>query len=286
MSATSQLSYESRMRPRYAALAATAAVLLLAAAVIQQLGPHTKVTELTVELLTANKRFSLDLLSAFVNAIGSIALALTLAFLFRMASIRNPRRQPYVKVFVYAGGALVAVTSIAYAVVIGIKAHQFATTGAQTYVEANRLTTSPILLILQLIGEVAALLLTAAYALVALNAMRVGLLTRFMGYLGVFAGALVLLQVTQVPVVQAYWLIALAVLMAGRWPSGTPKAWESGRAEPWPSNRAIREQRMRGGGAPPPRGGRRRAAPAPAPVAAPRPSSTRTSAKRKRKRRK
>ncbi len=286
MSATSQLSYESRMRPRYAALAATAAVLLLAAAVIQQLGPHTKVTELTVELLTANKRFSLDLVSAFVNAIGSVALALTLAFLFRMASIRNPRRQPYVKVFVYAGGALVAVTSIAYAVVIGIKAHQFATTGAQTYVEANRLTTSSILLILQLIGEVAALLLTAAYALVALNAMRVGLLTRFMGYLGVFAGALVLLQVTQVPVVQAYWLIALAVLMAGRWPSGTPKAWESGRAEPWPSNREIREQRMRGGGAPPPRGGRRRPAPAPAPVAAPRPSSTRTSAKRKRKRRK
>jgi len=285
MSATNQLSYEQRMRPRYATLAAAAAFLLVAASVIQQLGPHTRVTELTVELLTANKRFSLDVISAIVNAVGSVALALTLAFLFRLAQARNPRAQWYVKVFTYAGGALVAVTSIAYALVIGIKSHGFATTGAQTYVEANHVTSSSILLVLQLIGEVAALLLTAAYALVALNAMRVGLLTRFMGYLGVFAGVLVLLQVTQVPVVQAYWLVALAVLLAGRWPSGTPKAWETGRAEPWPSSREVREQRMRGRGAPPPRG-RRRAAPPPAPVAATTPSSTRTSAKRKRKRRK
>lgn len=287
MSVSNQLSYESRMRPRYATLAAAAAILLVGASVIQQLGPHTSVSELTVELLTANKRFSLDLTSAIVNAFGSVALALTLAFLFRMARARNPRAQPFVKVFAYAGGGLVAVTSIAYAVVIGTKAHQFATTGAQTYVEANHLTGSSILLVLQLIGEVAALLLTAAYALVAVNAMRVGLLTRFMGYLGVFAGVLVLLQITQVPVVQAYWLIALAVLLAGRWPSGTPRAWETGSAEPWPSTRALREQRMRAGGGAPPRGRRRGArAPAPAPVAAPAPSSTRTSAKRKRKRRK
>ena len=282
MSASNQLSYESRMRPRYAVLAAAAAILLIVASVIQQLGPHASVIELTVELITANKRLSLDLISAIVNALGSVALVLTLAFLFRMAKARNPRAQPFIKVFAYAGGGLVAATSIAYAVAIGTKAHQFATTGAQTYVEANHLTNSSILLVLQLVGEIAALLLTAAYALVAVNAMRVGLLTRFMGYLGVFAGVLVLLQITQVPVVQAYWLIALAVLMAGRWPSGTPRAWETGRAEPWPSTREVREQRMRAGGAPQPRG---RKKPAPAPVAATAPSSTRTSPKRKRKRR-
>lgn len=283
MSATDQLTYEARMRPRYAALAAASAVLLVLAAVLQQLGPHNSVSELTLDLITANKRFSLDLVAAIINGVGSIALAFTLAFLFRIASARNPRAQSWIRIFAYAGGGLVAVTSIAYAVIIGIKSHQFVTSGAQTYVEANHLTNSSFVLVLQLIGEIAALILTAAYALVSLNAMRVGLLTRFMGYLGVLAGVLVLLQITQVPVVQAYWLFALAVLMAGRWPSGTPKAWETGSAEPWPSTRELREQRMRAGG-PPPRGGRVK--PAPAPVAAAAPTTTRTSAKRKRKRRK
>jgi hypothetical protein len=283
MSVNEQLQYEARMRPRYAVAAGAAAVLLIAGAAIQQLGPKTKVTELTVELITAHKGFSTDVIAAIVNAIGSLALAATLVFLFGLARARNPRAQPFIRVIALLGGLLVAVAGVAYAIVIGIKANQFVTTGSQTYTEANRLTSSTILVVLQLVGQLAALLLTASYVMVSLNAMRVGLLTRFMGYLGVFAGVLVLLQVTQVPVVQAYWLAALGVLMSGRWPRGTPHAWESGRAEPWPSTRELREQRMRAAGAPPARG---RPKPAREPVVAAAPAGARTSAKRKRKRRK
>jgi hypothetical protein len=283
MSATGQLHYEARMRPRYAVAAGVAAVLLIAGAVVQQLGPRTSVTELTVELLTAHKAFSTDVIAAILNAVGSVALAATLAFMFGLARARNPRAQSFIRVIIWLGGGLVAVTGITYAVVIGIKANQFATSGSQTYVEANRLTSSGILIVLQLIGQLAALMLTASYVLVSLNSMRVGLLTRFMGYLGVFAGVLVLLQITQVPVVQAYWLAALAVLLSGKWPSGTPHSWESGRAEPWPSSRELREQRMKAGGAPQ----RGRPKPTREPVAAAAPAGgARTSAKRKRKRRK
>ncbi|HEY6398539.1 MAG TPA: hypothetical protein VIX82_13905 [Solirubrobacteraceae bacterium] len=282
MSATDQLQYEARMRPRYAVVAGAAAILLMAGAVIQQLGPRTSVTELTVELITAHKAFAVDLIAAIVNAIGSVALAATLAFVFGMARARNPRAQPFVRVIALLGGGLVAIAGVAYAIVIGLKANQFVSTGAQTYPEASRLTGSPSLIVLQLVGQLAALLLTAAYVMVSLNAMRVGLLTRFMGYLGVFAGALVLLQVTQVPVVQAYWLGALAVLMSGKWPRGTPHSWESGRAEPWPSSRELREQRMQAAG----RAQRGRAKPAREPVAVATPAGTRGSAKRKRKRRK
>ena len=79
--------------------------------------------------------------------------------------------------------------------------------------------------------------------LVSLHAMNAGLLTRFMGYLGMFAGALVLFQIIQVPVVQAYWLVAVAYLISGRWPTGIPPAWRSGRAEPWPSSAELRARR-------------------------------------------
>ena len=111
---------------------------------------------------------------------------------------------------------------MAYAILVAIKVHQFVTTGSQTYQEANHLTNSTGLLALQLVGQGSALLLAVGFALVSLTAMRQGLLTRFMGYLGIFAGVLVLFQITQIPVVQGYWLVAVAYLISGRWPTGLP----------------------------------------------------------------
>jgi hypothetical protein len=80
---------------------------------------------------------------------------------------------------------------------------------------------------------------------IAVVAMRVGLLTRFLGYLGAISAVLFVLPLVPVPIVQAYWLGALAMLFAGRSPSGTPPAWQSGEAIPWPSPADMREQRVR-----------------------------------------
>ena len=82
--------------------------------------------------------------------------------------------------------------------------------------------------------------------LIALNAMRVGLLTRFMGVLGIITGALQILPFGgPLPVVQSFWLLMLSLLFSGRWTGGTPPAWRTGNAEPWPSGAAVREQRRR-----------------------------------------
>ena len=76
-----------------------------------------------------------------------------------------------------------------------------------------------------------------------MNAMRVGLLTRFMGILGVIVGALAVFQLDAPQVVRGIWLVFLGLLVAGRYPGGTPPAWETGRAEPWPSQQELRERR-------------------------------------------
>jgi hypothetical protein len=82
--------------------------------------------------------------------------------------------------------------------------------------------------------------------IICLNAMRVGLLTRFMGILGIIVGVLFVVPLAPgPPVVQSFWLAALAALFAGRWPSGIPPAWITGRAVPWPSQQEQREQRER-----------------------------------------
>src|SRR5205085_4132755 len=84
-----------------------------------------------------------------------------------------------------------------------------------------------------------------AFVTIAVSAMRVGLLTRFLGYLGVISAVLFVIPLVPVPIVQAYWLGALAMLFAGRSPNGTPPAWQSGEAMPWPSPAEMREQRVR-----------------------------------------
>ena len=51
--------------------------------------------------------------------------------------------------------------------------------------------------------------------------MRVGLLTRFMGVLGIIVGVLFIIPLgSSLPIVQAFWLCALGALFLGRWPRG------------------------------------------------------------------
>lgn len=286
MTADDRLLFETRVRNRSAALAATAGILLVVAAVVQLAGPHTKVDELTADLIYAHKRFPLDVIGALINAIGLIAVGGTLAFLFDSSRARKPELRPAIKYVTLIGAGLAALTGVVYAVVIAIKSDQFVTHGSQTYEQAHSLTSSAIVLVLPFLGQAAAFLLALGFVLIALNAMRIGLLTRFMGYLGIFTGVLVIFPIgSPVPVVQGFWLLALAYLFSGRWPSGLPPAWRSGRAEPWPSSAQLREQRAaatgaRGGGSTPARS-------VPEKVATPSTRNTRAdTSKRKRKRRK
>jgi hypothetical protein len=280
-----RLLYEARVRMRQAVVAGLAAVLLIVAAVIGLVGPHTKINELTLDLIYAHKRFPLDLIGAVINGGGLIALGGTLSWLFGAAHARKPELKPYVRALDWTGGVLAAISGVAYAGVIAIKAHDFVTQGDQTYQEANHLTHGAGLVALPFIGQAASLLLAIGFVLTALNAMRVGLLTRFMGYLGMFAGVLVLFPIgSPVPVVQGFWLFALAYLIFGRWPTGVPPAWRTGRSEPWPPAATLRQQRDGAGVL-----GRRAkpaSTPAPEPVGAPVSARTRgDTPKRKRKRR-
>lgn len=126
-------------------------------------------------------------------------------------------------------------------------------------------------LIAAAVQQLGGFLLGFTFVMLGLNAMRVGLLTRFMGILGVITGATFVLPLDQQGVLRSFWLGALGFLIAGRWPSALP-AWETGRAQPWPTAQQMRERRE--GAEPVP------ATPAPAPRA---PSPNASKKKRKRK---
>ena len=288
MSTEERLAYEARVSKRQAGLAAAAGILLIAGVAIQLGGPHVSVDEKTLGLITENKRFTRDLLGSVATGLSLIAVGGTLHFLWGAARAREPNLRPsFMGKLALAGGVIEGVCVVVYVIGFGAAASDFVSHGSQTYPQAQTLLGRASLLAPQLGNYLGLFLLAIGLVLVSLNAMRVGLLTRFLGYLGIIGGVLTIIPLVPIPIVEAYWLLALAYLLSGRWPSGVPPAWSSGKAEPWPSNQQLRAAR----GQPAGRDARPKPSARPAPETAgasvPATGGTRsTTPKRKRKRRK
>jgi hypothetical protein len=174
------------------------------------------------------------LASAVGRAIGLIAMGWALTYL---AGATRARRPELARPLVYVGlvgAVLSAISTVLGAVGSNTAVSEFLD-GPRTVDAARDVATNSLLVTAQFIGLAAQLLLAVGVVLVSLNAMRAGLLTRFLGILGIITGVLVVIPLGPVPVVQAFWLVALGLLFLGRAPGGVPPAWRTGRAEPWPS---------------------------------------------------
>jgi hypothetical protein len=153
------------------------------------------------------------------------------------------------------GAVVLALQALLSAFGTNAAVHEFLD-GQRTVDAARDLTGNGLLVLGSILDLAGRLALGAAFVLVCLNAMRAGLLTRFMGVLGIIVGALLVIPLgSPLPIVQVFWLLALGALILGYWPSGVPQAWRSGEAVPWPSSQEIREARRaemeRRRGAPP-----------------------------------
>jgi hypothetical protein len=244
MSPEEILAQESQARSRQMVVATIAGVLLLAASVVSLTGPRAPVNELTLRLIVAHERGATDIIAAVVDALAQVALVWTLVYLFGRTRVRSERAPRWVPILALLGGVLAVVTGLATTIVFSIKAGDFVSAGAQTYDEANRLTGGSGLALLSIFAQLSSLLIAVSFVFIALRAMQIGLLPRFLGYVGMVAGALVLFPLAFAPIIQLYWLLAVAYILSGRWPSGLPPAWRTGRAEMLPSAAETRARRM------------------------------------------
>ena len=246
MNATAQVEYESRVRIKFGVVAFLAALFLVASQLFELAGPHSSVTELTLELIVDSQRKTLDIVGAVCDLIGLLALGFLLNWLFDISRARNPGMRRVTRWLSSVGCAMAAVMAVADTVVLVGKANTFVTTGTQSYPQAYTLTSGGLVILLQLLLQLGILLLTLGCIWTSLNAMRVGLLPRMIGYVGVIAGALFLFPIPViVPVIQGFWLAAVAVTLWARWPSGDPPAWAAGESIPWaPVNSAAAQRQQ------------------------------------------
>jgi hypothetical protein len=244
MSPTEALAFEARWRTRAAIGSAAGAVLVLGGGIgLVTTLSESKTDELTSQLLFYDQHSSSLLLATIVAGLGSICMIAPLVFLFRATKARRPQLPGVALITAWFGPIAAGLGQIALQVVLLDKAHVFATTGVQTYAQAKHLTDEGILKAMQGLVLAGQLSLGFAFVLISLNAMRVGLLTRFMGVLGIIVGVLFVIPLGTLQVVQPFWLLTLTALFLGRWPNGVPPAWQTGKAEPWPTQQEMREER-------------------------------------------
>jgi len=236
------LEAEARERPRMAVVAIVAALFTLGAPIIGLVTLKNAPDNLIAETLYRKEQLAGIAASAACSALGLLTIAVMLDFLFRCTRARRPDLPWQLRPLLWIGGAALAILLIVLQVVAAIKLNHFASEGSQTYEEARDANSFGAAMY---VGTLAQFAFAGAFVAISVSAMRAGLLTRFLGYLGVISAVLFVIPLVPVPVVQVYWLGALAALFAGRSPSGTPPAWQSGEAMPWPSTAEMREQRVR-----------------------------------------
>jgi hypothetical protein len=178
-------------------------------------------------------------------ALAIAVLTLVLLLLIQATRFRRPETWGPARMLVLAGGIGLAVISVAHQIVAAIETHKFATgTDLSNHAVENALTKGAANLVVDYLSLVAGLSLAVAMIVTMINAMRVGLVTRWMGVVGIISGILIFLPIggATLEVVPSFWIVAMGILYIGKWPNGQPPAWESGEARPWPSRAQMREQ--------------------------------------------
>jgi hypothetical protein len=215
-------------------------------------------------------------------AIAISALTLVLLLLADATRFRRPEAWSAARPLALFGGVALAILSVAHQGASAITTHSFAVGhDFSNHAVDQALTKGAANVATEYLDLLAGLALAAGMIGIMVNSMRVGLLTRWMGILGIFTGVLIFLPIggATLEIVPSFWMAAAGILLMGKWPNGDPPAWAAGEARPWPSQAELRAARQGERGQPAPATAAE-VAPAPA-----QPASNGASRRRRRKRR-
>jgi uncharacterized protein DUF4386 len=181
--------------------------------------------------------------AAVLQGLSILALAVVLWYLFVATRYRQPALPGWAVYILFVAAILLAAASVASALDQLNVADRFQASANHSKKHAEDLlrdrTTASVAL-----GAAGALGIALSLVLINVNAMRVGLVSRFLGIVGVIVGGLQILPILPPFVLEIAWLGAVGLVFLDRWPAGRGPAWETGEAVPWPSAADRAQARM------------------------------------------
>ncbi|MCW3010974.1 MAG: hypothetical protein JWO90_1378 [Solirubrobacterales bacterium] len=218
----------------YLATALAFAALLVALSTVEpaaRTGPTLGGDDRGRELTSFDDSKMTALLSIGLRSLALALIVVVAVFLFKAVARRAPETP---KLLLRLG--IVAPLALALATFLGWLALSdvsgtFVGSGARTPERADQLVADSGLYRLTEVVQVLARLAFAVWVgLASSAAMRVGLLTRFLGYFGYGAAVAILLAPPAGDALLLGWLASLGALAANQWPGGRPEAWDTGEA--------------------------------------------------------
>ena len=279
-----QLAWERRGSLPAAIAALVAAVAALTAVILQARALNDRPDNDRGTLAVIDENGGQLVGSSAAQAISVLLLGAVLFYLYRVTRHRRPETPRYALHLALAGPLLLAIALVVNQLDVVDIADRFTSSGERTERRAEDLLDDRSV-VGATIGFAGQLALAFGLVVINLNALRAGMVSRFLGIIGIITGVLFVLPLFGGPlIVQVFWLGALAAVFLNRWPGGRGPAWESGRAERWPT---YAEQRGLAAAPDADAGGDAQAqAPEPEPAVAGEPAPQRpASRKRRRKRR-
>lgn len=235
VSKDAQLAWEAKWARPAALAAAFAATLPIAGVIVPRLlldGPLRNRVDL---LLAAGREPEAFVAGGIVQALGMIALAGVFVYLHDAARARYRSTPPVARILAVVGPLLLAAVYVATQVAFTSTGAEFAASGSRTTARADQLVRAGPLATIESVRFGAGAAFGIAWILIGLSIMRAGLVSRFVGTLGIVIGVLNAIPIILPVVLQTFWLGAIAVLLLDRWPGGRGPAWETADATPWPA---------------------------------------------------
>jgi hypothetical protein len=233
------LERERRWAPLAGGAAILAAPLYLLSVIADQSGP-VPTSGLDTERYRLIEANTAELLGAVVlRGLAFALLCIPLLYLFRAAQARSDRVSTPMIGFVFIGPILLGAQGVAAWVAQTQVASDFlaqAGPGGDVYTllddlidDSSAFDVATNLLFPAVLGMLVAMIY------VPLQAMRVGLVTRFFGTLGMALGAGLIFIVPAVALLTVVaWFLYLGLIILDRVPGGRPPAWATGEPTPWP----------------------------------------------------
>ena len=230
---------DERRRGRLVAGAAVVAAALSAAAAIwsNALGGDAPERNKPAELRYFDRHGGELIASWTLRGMALLLLLAVTVHLYRATKARRADEPQVVLVMGVYGPIAAGIGTIAAGIALALAASSFADREFQTIDAANdAIRTVTLIGLLSVSGYLA---LAFWFVKASLDAMRIGLLNRFMGIAGIMVGPGLLLISGLFQFLLPVWLLAIAALFSGLGLRGLPPAWEAGEAVVTPSTREL-----------------------------------------------
>ncbi len=182
-----------------------------------------------------------------LQSVALVFLTIILLFLLGALRFRRPGSAAIARPLVLVAGSAMAVVVLGHALAQAIVAHNFVNGhDFGNHATEQALTGAAALQVSTYLGLIAGLGLTLGMVIVVLSTTRVGLIPRWMMYLGIVGALLAFTPFGDAfgfvqELILTFWLVAIGFLFMERLPADPP-AWGSGEAMPWPSPAEMRAQ--------------------------------------------